>query len=258
VYQENQGPSVARNRGVEEASQRYIAFLDADDLWRPEKAGRQASFLEAHPEVALVCSDYVIEEGGGRSRVRARHLDYRQDDLLESLYLRGGPVMMSTVMLRKQVFEEVGGFDPDIPKGQDTDLWLRIVAGHRIHHLPEPLVVKRRRAGSVGENIPEKVEYLREITDRMAEVYPRLEPLRELRHGMLSEKLSRYWLERGDQNQSRNHALEALYSQPSSITAISLFLLSLFPLSSEKSADLLRNMGNARRFIDRVKNKVVY
>ena len=246
IYQENQGPSVARNRGVSESNRSLIAFLDADDVWKPAKLEAQVPFLRNHPDVALLCSDYIKMENGNRRRIWARHLDYRQDDLLELLYLHGGPVMMSTVVLRKQVFEEVGGFDPAIPKGQDTDLWLRIATEHPIHHLPTPLIVKRVREESVSSDMVEKVQYLRRIADRFAEKYSRLAPLRDRRHGILSELLARHWLLQGDKRQARSEAIQAVRKHPSSARALLLAVLSALPFSSEWLEKILDGLGRIR------------
>lgn len=256
IYQENHGPSVARNRGVAEASGEYVAFLDADDLWLPEKLEHQMGFHENHPEVALLCSDYFVEGEGPQWRMRARHLDYRQDDALESLYLRGGPVMMSTVVVRKDVFESVGGFDPSILKGQDADLWLRIAARHPIHHVPEALVVKRTRAGSVSEDVPRKVKFLREITDRLADRYSRLEPIRQQRHGILHEMMARYWLEQGSRRRAAKHAYRALTCYPTSLKALLLTILTILPFPTERLRDILHGLGKLRRSLAGVKTAI--
>jgi len=257
TYQTNQGPSVARNRGVRKSEGSLVAFLDADDVWRPEKLETQVPFLREHSKVALVCSDYVEEKNGSRRRVWARHLDYRQDDLLESLYLRGGPVMMSTVVVRRSVFREAGGFNPSILKGQDTDLWLRIAAEWPIHHLPAPLVVKRIRKGSVSADMPAKVRSLREITDRIAERYPRLEPYRERRHAMLSELLIRAWLQQGERRGARNEALQTIRTRPISFHIVVLFFISLLPLSEEEIRRLLGILGQIRGALSEVKRRIL-
>jgi glycosyltransferase involved in cell wall biosynthesis len=256
VYQENQGPSVARNHGVNEARGSLIAFLDADDVWKSEKLRVQVSFLQDHSDVALVCSDYIEEKKGDRRRIRAQHLDYRQDDLLESLYLRGGPVMMSTVVLRRHVFKELGGFTPAILKGQDTDLWLRVAAKHPIHHLPTPLVIKRVREGSVGSDMVEKVQYLRKIADRFAEKYSRLAPLRDRRHGILSEFLARHWIRRGNRREAQLEAIRALRTNPGSVKALLLVVLSLLPFSSEWIDRVLTGLGEIRQRVTSLKAAV--
>lgn len=253
VYQENQGPSVARNRGVAEANSQYIAFLDADDLWKSEKLERQLSFLNDHPDVALVCSDYLVEQKGERSRMRARHLDYRHEDVLERLYLRGGPVLMSTVIIKKGVFQQIGGFDPSIPVGQDTDLWFRIAAEHSIHHLSVPLTIKRSRSDSVSEDMVEKVKYLRTITDRLAGRYSRLRPLRERRHAILSEMLARFWLRRGNREKARKEALRAMRGNPTSIHAFLFVVLTMMPLPTPQIIQIVQGLGKIRRSLTGLK-----
>jgi glycosyltransferase involved in cell wall biosynthesis len=253
IYQENQGPSVARNRGVAEVNSQYIAFLDADDLWKSEKLERQLSFLNDHPDVALVCSDYLVEQKGERSRMRARHLDYRHEDVLERLYLRGGPVLMSTVIIKKGVFQQIGGFDPSIPIGQDTDLWLRIAAEHSIHHLSVPLTIKRSRSDSVSEDMVEKVKYLRTITDRLADQYSRLESLQEQRQAILSGRLARFWLRRGNREKAWKEALRALRENPTSIHAFSFVALTMMPLPTPQIIQIVQGLGKVRKSLTGLK-----
>ena len=256
IYQENQGPSVARNRGVSESNGPLIAFLDADDVWKPGKLEAQVPFLRNYPDVALICSDYIKKENEDRRRIWVKHLDYKQEDLLKSIYLRGGPVMMSTVVVRKGVFEKLGGFDPSILKGQDTDLWLRITAKWPIHHQPIPLVVKRTREGSVSEDMATKVHSLREITDRIAERYPRLEPYRQQRHAMLSELLIRAWLRRGKRERARKEAFQILSERPTSVQTVVLFVLSILPLSAESTKKVLGFLGRVRGALSEGRRRV--
>ena len=128
VRQANAGPGAARNRGVAATDCELVAFLDADDLFAPDKLARQVEALRAAPDAVAVCSDATILGGerdgqrrsGGR-RVPAR---LRFGDLLD-----GNPVIASSVLARRDAVLAVGGFDEDpvLIATEDYDLWLRML-----------------------------------------------------------------------------------------------------------------------------------
>ena len=135
------GVAAARNTGVGAAAGRYIAFLDSDDLWQPRKLARQTQFMEQHPEVQICQTEEVWVRNGVRVNPRAVHRKPSGDVFLRSLDLC--LVSPSAVMMTRQLFQEIGGFDETFPVCEDYDLWLRIAVEHPIVLLPEPLVIKR-------------------------------------------------------------------------------------------------------------------
>jgi len=161
VWQENQGESSARNRGISIARGKYIAFLDSDDLWCPEKLARQMALLERSPAVGLVfCQAQKIDEVGKRLPGPPIGADSSQlEPTFENLCLHnfvaaGG----STAVMRKAVLEEVGGFDETIHFAEDWDLWLRTVLVTDIAGIPEPLAsVRLHRGGQWWFPNPETV-----------------------------------------------------------------------------------------------------
>lgn len=124
VEQENQGQAVARNRGVMEARGDVIAFLDADDIWFPGKIARQMEVLGAHPEAAFVHSGWARPgwkgTGAGGAVV----------DLSFLPLAYGYFVCPSGVVVRRQRFEEVGGFRKERTGLEDRDLWARLAERH--------------------------------------------------------------------------------------------------------------------------------
>ena len=134
------GPAAARNEGVERATGSFLAFLDDDDEWLPDKTERQLDVLLSQgPEVAGVESGEEAWEDG---RLVYRYTPRPDRDLRLELLKRPtlGP---PHVILRKEVFTEAGGFDPTLKRGEDWDLWLRLVDRYQIVALPE--VHLRRR-----------------------------------------------------------------------------------------------------------------
>lgn len=167
IWQANAGVSAARNRGISEATGEIIAFLDADDLWLPQKVENQVRVFLSNSEVALVAADRA-------------EIDARGDLLLDSLFkkqglyeffaeLRGNSIPQalsrlvqvnfiptSSVMVRKSALAKVGGFDTAIRYGEDLELWARIASQYAITCLPEVLIRYRQH----GNNATQATEKL--------------------------------------------------------------------------------------------------
>jgi glycosyltransferase involved in cell wall biosynthesis len=141
LSQPRRGVAAARNAGVSVASGRYLAFLDSDDLWLPEKLMRQTAFMEAHPEIAISQTEEIWIRHGARVNPRLRHLKPSGDIFARSLDLC--LVSPSAVMMKRGLFLQAGGFDETLPVCEDYDLWLRIAVDHMVPLLSQSLVVKR-------------------------------------------------------------------------------------------------------------------
>ena len=135
------GVAAARNFGVSRARGRYLAFLDSDDLWRPRKLEVQTSYLEQHSEVQVCQTEEIWIRNGIRVNPKFIHQKPSGDIFLRSLELC--LVSPSAVMMMKELFERLGGFDETFPVCEDYDLWLRIAANNSVGLIPEPLVIKR-------------------------------------------------------------------------------------------------------------------
>ena len=141
VYQANQGVSVARNHGLALAQGEFIAFLDSDDLWLPEKLGVQVSCMDEHPGEQICYTDEIWIRRGVRVNPRKKHAKYSGEIYPQCLPLC--IISPSSALMRRGLFEEVGGFDPDFPVCEDYDLWLRVAARFPVFFIPQRLIVKR-------------------------------------------------------------------------------------------------------------------
>jgi len=136
IYQPNQGPSVARNTGIAVAQGEFIAFLDADDIWMPNKLSRQISYLYNHPDVGFVVANrrMFIEEGTEKP-------PWYREHIFEKDRVCFGP---SALVARKSVFNKVGLYDLSYRYGESAE-WLTRAkdAGVRKAILPETLLLLR-------------------------------------------------------------------------------------------------------------------
>jgi len=139
--QENQGVSAARNRGLSEASGRFIAFLDSDDLWLPQKLFRQIKFFNENPDAQICQTEETWIRKGIRVNPKKRHKKPWGMIFESSLALC--LVSPSAVMIRRSLFEKVGGFDETLPACEDYDLWLRISCRYPVYLIETPLIIKR-------------------------------------------------------------------------------------------------------------------
>ncbi len=140
-FQNNRGVSAARNRGIRMARGRWIAFLDSDDLWLPDKLETQTRFFSQNPEALICQTEEIWIRNGRRVNPMKKHRKYSGNIFTPSLRLC--LVSPSGVMIKKDLFEQVGLFDETLPACEDYDLWLRISARSPIFLIEQPLVVKR-------------------------------------------------------------------------------------------------------------------
>jgi len=150
---QNGGASAARNEGVRLAQCEWIAFHDSDDIWRPEKLEKQVAYAKAHPEYAMVYSSYLMHKDGDAFMVpNATWSGELEGDLFASLLVRNS-IGAPTMLVRKSVLEEIGGFDTSLKSLEDWDLALRIAEKYQIGYVPEVLVDAYMSSGGVSSNV---------------------------------------------------------------------------------------------------------
>jgi glycosyltransferase involved in cell wall biosynthesis len=136
----NLGVSHARNVAIQASDSQWVAFLDSDDRWRPEKLERQMGLAAEKPEANLIHTEEIWIRRGVRVNPMGKHAKSGGDLFRRSL--RRCLVSPSSALIRRDVFSEVGLFNESLPACEDYDLWLRILCRHSAHFVSEPLVVK--------------------------------------------------------------------------------------------------------------------
>ena len=142
LYQERAERSKARNRGFEHSKGDYIAFLDSDDIWLPDKVEKQVGILKKKPDVGVVYSEAQFVDIEGVSCIRkidrdalGRRRPWLYEDLLTTNVV-GSP---SAVMIRRRYFRDVGMFDESMNTCEDLDLWRRLALRCRFYKIESPL-----------------------------------------------------------------------------------------------------------------------
>ena len=152
-HEKNMGGSAARNTGIKSSLGKYIAFLDDDDEWLPEKLQLQVDLLEKSPlHIGVVYTAYhlVAKDSGNSLGIR---IPSKTGNLSRSLLKKNWVGSTSSVLIRKTCFERVGLFDESLPSCQDYDLWIRISKEFHFMYISKPLVVHHDHKVRISNNM---------------------------------------------------------------------------------------------------------
>jgi glycosyltransferase involved in cell wall biosynthesis len=184
VSYSNGGLSVARNRGFELASAPFISFLDADDLWTPDKLEKQLARLKRQPDAGVAYSWTIFIDNDGRYLFAKEPLYFEGDvhvDLLSDCFIASG----SNVLLRRACFEDVGGFDPDLRYTEDWDFFLRVAKTWPFVVIRDYQILYRFTDQALSSRVEEIERCNHVVVDRAYASAP--EALRPLRNKTLAQ-----------------------------------------------------------------------
>jgi len=139
LYQDNQGVSAARNRGIELCTGAFVAFLDSDDTWLPTKLATQLECIK-QTQLRVCHTEEIWIRNGVRVNQKKKHRKSGGDQFERCIELCC--ISPSSVLIERAVFEDYGCFDESLPACEDYDLWLRICAFEHVCFVSEPQIYK--------------------------------------------------------------------------------------------------------------------
>ena len=140
IYQMNSGVSSARNKGIKFARGDWIALLDSDDEWLPSKLKDQANEIESNPAAKFLHTNEIWIRNGVRVNQMKKHKKY--GGYIFEKCLDMCRISPSSVLIKKDIFDEIGMFDETLKVCEDYDLWLRFASKYPVHFLDQPLIKK--------------------------------------------------------------------------------------------------------------------
>ena len=141
IHMDNKGVSAARNRGLAIASGDFIAFLDSDDLWLPNKLSAQIDFFNSNHKALICQTEEIWIRNGVRVNPMKKHK--KRSGMIFEPSLLLCLVSPSAVMIKRELFNIAGLFDESLPACEDYDLWLRITCKFPVFLIDKPLIIKQ-------------------------------------------------------------------------------------------------------------------
>ena len=151
ISKSNGGQSSARNLGIRNAKGSYVAFLDADDLWRPDKLQQQVKALDGDPAAGVAYSWVACIDESGKFNGKVRQ-NYAEGWIFSDLLMRNIVVCGSNAMVRRDCIDKVGMFDGSVNGVEDLDLCLRLAQHYTFRLIPETLVYYRNHGSSFSRS----------------------------------------------------------------------------------------------------------
>ncbi|WP_018175558.1 glycosyltransferase [Thioalkalivibrio sp. AKL8] len=247
LTQQNQGAAVARNAGVARAGGDYIAFIDSDDVWLPGKVAAQVDYMDRHPGIGMTFTAWATwkpdpsgtflkpdaAKGAYPMTPDGKSLVDRGSGWLYNRLLFGSLPHTITVMMRRDLVERVGQFDPDLKRGQDYDYWLRASRLTEIHQLNLVTALYRLHGEGCITKYPDtnyEFEVVRKALGRWGRVGPGGEQTsrgairRRLAETCFSFGYHHYW--EGDPRLAARSFLQSTLRDPWSVSTWAYLVLS--------------------------------
>ena len=151
-YQENYGPATARNFGILKASGMYLAFLDSDDIWKPNKLELQINHLKQNPDCCLIHTNYSTFESNTKNSKPFRQTPWFSNWDENERLLMFDTIGTLTVLTETQLIKNLGGFNNDLHGTEDWDLWIRVSKEGKISKLNDDTAFYRIHPKGISQS----------------------------------------------------------------------------------------------------------
>jgi glycosyltransferase involved in cell wall biosynthesis len=251
--QPHAGQAAARNHGIRLSNSPYVAFLDADDEWLPEKLERQIEILKRDPQIGLVYSDCSTSGTGPDAGSHFARVGIQPSGRVFERFLDSCNVFTPTVIVRRECLEDVGVFNESLPVCEDFNLWLRIAAKWKVAVIPEVLAIRHRRAGSLSLTTGAVVSFDSSIASFMHVMQANPHLSQSERHALRKTIANRhyqygaYLLKEGERTPSRRQMLQAMRYGRFDWRVMIKFGLGLLPRGAFASLIKLRQALKTRK-----------
>ncbi len=232
IFQENHGLANARNTGIQNAKGEFIALLDADDRWLPDRLEIGVREIEADPTVGLVHANITFMTEEWKSiRTPRRNKEFLSGYIFEHIFLRHADISCPTILFRKECCRQVGVFDENLTRlgCEDRDLWLRIAQKYRFQYVDKILAHYRVRKASMSNNLEKMLKAQLYVIDKYC-------PSNNGKH-LRKKALAKVYRDLGDnllfrQNfvESKNAYIKSLSYRPFSIWPVINFFKAAFKI----------------------------
>lgn len=227
--QKNSGlPSIPRNKGVSYAQGEFLAFLDHDDVWKPEKLERQLKIIAQDPSISLVCTNAFKLFNDQKTTIPT--LSGKQSGKFDDSYLFPRSfVIQSSVLLKKSVFHDVGGLDEarELKAVEDYDLWIRVYQKNNCYFINDELLYYRIFPESAsGGNLKIIERDLNYVKGKFL-TYPFSEKIRQIKYSDVVYRLALYQISVKDINYKIS--LRDCFKKLKSVKTSVLLLISIIP-----------------------------
>lgn len=238
IHQKNAGVAAARNRGIEEAKGDLIAFLDADDEWKPEYLATQYHLSQKYPDCNVFACNYEFRNIEGKvTPTIIRKLPFTGEDGILSNYFEVAscshpPLWTSSIVVKKQAIQAIGGFPVGIRSGEDLLTWARLAVNGQIAYSKKVVAIYDLGEGYVLTNLPPRRQDIGDPVGKelvkLLSVYPDKVALKKYIshwHKMRASVAIRY----GEKIETMKEVLRSLFYYPFNMKVIPFFFLAMLP-----------------------------
>ena len=242
IHQKNAGVSVARNRGIEEAKSDLIAFLDADDEWKPEYLATQYYLSQKYPDCNVYACNYEFRDTEGKvTPTIIRKLPFIGEDGILSNYFEVAscshpPICSISIMVRKSAIQAIGGFPVGIRSGEDLLTWARLAVNDKIAYSKISLAVFIRDEILFNKDQKQRIPEVEDIVGKeLLNIYAENRTMRGLNSylALWHKMRTRIFIEKGHRRLALKECLISM-KYDINIKIIVFFVLIILPISFSK------------------------